>query len=66
MATECMYDDAFTVQKVSIDTIRDFYYVSGMLPMVHQMITDVSQTLNPLTSGAAYMRVFIFTLSTTF
>ena len=42
VAPERVYDDAFTLQEVIERDSNNFNYVCGMVPMVLNMVTDVS------------------------
>ena len=42
VAPERVYDDAFTLQEVTERDSNNFNYVCGMVPMVLNMVTDVS------------------------
>ena len=36
------YRDAFTLQKVEYNDVKDFNYVAGMVPFIRDLIMDVS------------------------
>ncbi|XP_060552412.1 inositol 1,4,5-trisphosphate receptor type 2-like [Ruditapes philippinarum] len=47
-SSESQYDDAFTIQRVEDENIREFNYVAGMVPFLQNLIKDrqVGITLN--------------------
>lgn len=45
---ESQYDDAFTIQMVEDEYVREFNYVAGMVPLLQNLITDVSSKLSSI------------------